>query len=176
MTGNITDVPFFSSDANLSRYVLSSPPFYYTSKPSVLESISDDTLATLGPIAVYWVYSFFFHILDSIESPLLGRFRIHDSAEIKSRNLVTRTGCMLWVAVQQVVQIIMAWYLVVDDIVLPGLGFLTDIPGMKNAVIYAAQLVLGEPTATRFLQAYGAQSVWLVYWWAIPLAQLTLAM
>jgi sphinganine C4-monooxygenase len=123
---------------------------------------------------MYWVYSFFFQILDSIDSPLLDRYRIHESAEVKSRNLVSRTSCLLWVAFQQVVQTVMAWYWMDEGKELPE--FLTNIPAIKDSVVSVARLLLGEATAAHFLRAYGARTVWFVYWWAIPLTQLTIAM
>lgn len=136
--------------------------------------MSDDILALVAPIAAYWIYSLFFHILDSIDSPLLDRYRIHDSAEIKARNLVTRTSCVLWVAFQQVIQTAMGWYWIDEDAGLPGV--LTDISSIRNATTFCARLLLGETTAARFLHAYGPQSVWFIYWWGIPLTQLVFAM
>lgn len=174
MATNLTDAPYLSNDASLSRYVLSSPAFYHASKPSVFPFMSDDVLALVSPIITYWTYSLFFHVLDSIDSPFLDRYRIHDSAEIKSRNLVSRTSCLLWVAFQQVIQTALGLYWMEEDKQLPG--FLSDVGAIRNVVVACARLVLGETTATRFLLAYGAQSVWFVYWWGIPVAQLVLAM
>ena len=174
MLANLSDIPYFSDDASLSRYVLGAPAFYWTPKPQGFDFISDDVLALVSPIVTYWIYSLFFHILDSIDSPFLDRHRIHDSAEVKSKNLVTRTSCLLWVAFQQVIQTLLGLYWMEEGKPLPPQ--LADVGHIKNNIVTIFNLLLGEATATRFLRAYGADTVWFTYWWAIPLGQLTIAM
>ena len=167
-------IPIFSDDTSLYNYVHSSPPFYFTSRPTVFNFMSDETMSLAAPIVAYWTYSLFFHILDSIETPLINRYRIHESAEVKAKNLVSRTNCFLWVLFQQVMQTALGYYWIDSQSEPPS--FLTDITKIRSAVLFGSKLLLGEATAVRFLRAYGPASVWFVYWWAIPAFQLVFAM
>lgn len=171
---NTTEIPFFSDDAGLYHYVHSAPPFYFTSKPTILESVSDEVLSLISPVATYWVYSLFFHVLDSVDATALNKYRIHESAEVKARNLVSRWSCFAWVVFQQIIQTTLGyWWLDSSD---EGTNFLTDVVSIRHGVVFSAKLLLGETTALKFLRAYGPASVWFAYWWAIPTAQLFFAM
>ncbi|KAH8118057.1 fatty acid hydroxylase superfamily-domain-containing protein [Phellopilus nigrolimitatus] len=174
MAGNITDVPFFSDNASLHHYVHAAPPFYFTSRPTIFNRISDETLSLVVPIVAYWGYSLFFQILDSLDWPLLNKYRIHESAEVKTRNRVTKTDVLLAVIFQQVIQTALGIYWMNGDEEVHSC--LTDLGSIRNAVIFGARHLLGEPTAVQFLRAYGPVSVWFLYWWAIPLGQLVFAM
>lgn len=174
MAGNITDVPFFSDNASLHHYVHAAPPFYFTSRPTVFNRISDETLSLVVPIVAYWGYSLFFQILDSLDWSLLNKYRIHESAEVKTRNRVTKTDVLLAVIFQQVVQTALGIYWINGDEDVHSC--LTDLGSIRNAVVFGARHLLGEPTAVQFLRAYGPVSVWFLYWWAIPLGQLVFAM
>ena len=176
MSSNLTDVPFFAdSDLGaLKHFVHSQPAFYHTSKPTVFEGMTDEVLALVSPFVAYWAYSIFFVALDSIEAPWIHRYRIHESAEVTSRNRVTKLGCFLWVLLQQVIQTVLGLYWMDTTESTPA--FLTDIEGIRNLVVYVAQTILGETTSNWFLLSYGASSVRFIYWCGYPIAQLVFAM
>lgn len=174
VTMNSTEIPFFSDSISLRHYVESAPPFYFTSRLTVLESMTDEVLALIAPVVTYWLYSLFFVVLDNIDTPLINKYRIHESSEVTARNRVSRLSCFLWVVFQQCIQTALGLYWMESTEGIPEL--LTDVQGIRNGVVFCAKLLLGENTALHFLRAYGPASVWFVYWWAIPVAQLFFAM
>ncbi|KAL5504121.1 SUR2 [Sanghuangporus vaninii] len=174
MAANTTEIPFFSEDNSLHRYVHSSPAFYHTPRRTILDSMSDEMLSLISPVVAYWVYSLFFHILDCTDAPWINKFRIHDSAEVKSRNLVSRWSCFFWVILQQVVQTLFGYFWM--DGSADTSSFLTDVASIRNGIVAAANLFLGEALALKLLRSYGPAAVWFAYWYAIPMAQLLFAM
>ncbi|THH01780.1 hypothetical protein EW145_g6851 [Phellinidium pouzarii] len=168
------DIPLFSGNASLQHYVYAAPPFYHTSRPAVLSQMSDASLALVLPVVVYWGYSLFFHLLDSIDTPWLNKHRIHDSAEVKSRNLASKSSVFLAVLFQQAVQTALGyvWMDAGEEVQ----SCLNDLQSIERAVIYCARFVLGDAAALSFLSAYGPASVKFLYWWGIPSAQLVFAM
>lgn len=175
MSDNATFATYAAEDVSLQHYVHASPPIYHTTRPHILDSVSDEMLSLIAPIVVYWVYSLFFHFLDSREWFFLHKYRIHESAEVKSRNLVSRSSVVWAVLFQQVIQTALGVYWmdgVPEEIQSP----LTNVSSIRNGVSIVARIVLGERTAESFLQQLGSQSVWFLYWWGIPLSQLVFAM
>ena len=136
--------------------------------------MSDEMLSLVAPVVLYWAYSLFFHVLDCIDAPWINKYRIHDSAEVKARNLVSRWSCFFWVLLQQAVQT--AFGLVWLDASDQPQTVLTNVSSIRNGVTYVANLFLDETTALRLLRSYGPATVWFAYWYAIPVAQLPFAM
>lgn len=177
MASNTTAaVPFFSDDAALSHYVHSVPqPFYYTTRPQVLSTMSDETLALVAPLAAYWIYSGFFQLLDSLPSHWLDRYRIHESEEMKARNLASKWDVLVAVLFQQVVQTLLGWIWMGAEEV--NNTRLADERWIRDVVLACAQFVLGKDgPAEIVLRVYGPATVRFLYWWGIPLAQLGFAM
>ncbi|KAI5122305.1 hypothetical protein M0805_002381 [Coniferiporia weirii] len=174
MAVNATDIPLFSDNAGLHHYVYAGAPFYYTPRPSVFTRMSDETLSLVLPIVTYWAYSLFFNFLDSIDAPWLNKYRIHESVEVKARNLVSKSAVLWAVLLQQVIQTALGFYWMGSGE--ENLTCLADLQSIKHAVTACTQPVLGEAAALRFLRAYGPAAVKLLYWWGIPSAQLLFAM
>ena len=63
-----------------------------------------------------------------------------------------------------------------DGVAVEATGPLADVLCIRKGIALGAKVLLGERTATSFLQSYGPQSVWFMYWWGIPLSQLIFAM
>ena len=58
-----------------------------------------------------------------------------------------------------------------------GIGAaLRDVVSIRDVVVFLARSVLRDDGAAPFLRAYGPSTVWFLYWWGIPLAQLVFAM
>lgn len=66
--------------------------------------ISDQSLALILPIVVYWAYSLLFHWISIKEFPWLEKYRIHDKEE-ETRNRVSLPDVIKAVIVQQVLQV-----------------------------------------------------------------------
>ena len=76
-------------------------------KPApLLPFVEDEVLAAAAPVAVYWVLSLLFHLLD--QTDLLASRRIHTPLELRSRNKVTLAKVIRDVVFQQVVQVAVA--------------------------------------------------------------------
>ncbi|GAW09989.1 sphingosine hydroxylase [Lentinula edodes] len=125
-------------------------PFYHSSQPTLIDGVSDPILTLAGPILAYWTLSLFFHYLDTAEWKWLEKYRIHESAEIQSKNLVSRTQVVWAVIFQQIVQ-----------------------TGLHHIAQYLAVImrILGTEREAQLLPMV----TYAVYWWVIPTLQLLLA-
>lgn len=151
-------------------------PFYYTARPHLSSWITDRHLSLLAPIAIYWVLSTVFHILDTLELPYFERHRIHESATVKSRNRATFWQVIWAVIAQQIVQTIVGLMLIDSDEVIMRDEVLADhVAAMGRIAPRVADVVMlavGPATGARFLEKHGQQVVNFAYWWAIPAIQL----
>ncbi|KAG0326093.1 hypothetical protein BGZ99_010148 [Dissophora globulifera] len=85
-----------------------------TVQAPLLPFISDQSLALLLPLIVYWVYSLFFHWISIQEFPWFEKYRIHDKEE-ETRNRVSLREVIKAVIVQQVLQTALGFIVVVAD-------------------------------------------------------------
>ncbi|KAF9432275.1 hypothetical protein BGZ76_011025 [Entomortierella beljakovae] len=76
--------------------------------------ISDQSLALVLPVVVYWVYSLFFHWISIQEFPWFEKYRIHDKEE-ETRNRVSLSDVIKAVIVQQVLQTALGFIVVLAD-------------------------------------------------------------
>lgn len=160
------------------------PPFYYSPRPRLVDDIPDHWLTLASPIIAYWSLSLFFHFLDTSGWKWIDKYRIHDSEEVKKRNLVSRSGVVIAVIFQQIIQTLMG-YVWLDE----------EVTG--NA---AAEIVKGlqqwerlvKPVVEAFLGFVGgyaglglrpaskdvlvAEVTYFVYWWGVPSFQFFCAM
>lgn len=152
------------------------PPFYYAPRRHLFDWISDRHLSLLAPIAIYWVLSTVFHILDTLELPYFERHRIHPSAEVESRNRATLWQVIYAVIFQQIVQTIFGVIVLDSDDVVLRTEILKDHMGamkwLAPRVADLTILILGPRFGLSVLESYGTQLVNFAYWWAIPAFQL----
>ncbi|KAJ6581346.1 sphingosine hydroxylase [Mycena capillaripes] len=145
----------------------SNVPWYYTYRPSLIEGVSDQHLALAAPILAYWLLSLFFHYLDTCDWKVLERYRIHDSAEVASRNRVSRTAVIWAVIFQQVLQTAL------------GLIWL----GKEHALVHdhgAKVAGIARQMAPVFGSSEDVQLIvsglaYFIYWWGIPMVQFLVA-
>ncbi|CCK68911.1 sphingosine hydroxylase KNAG_0B04760 [Huiozyma naganishii CBS 8797] len=78
------------------------PAKHIVPRPSLVEGIPDGILALIAPVVAYWVVSGFFHLLDTFN--LAEKYRIHPSAEVKSRNKAGRLEVLREVILQHCIQ------------------------------------------------------------------------
>lgn len=100
----------FNETANLHSNDLPPLPSYQlTLLPPLIAPIPDKLLTLLLPIAAYWVFSMFFHWIDTQD--YFPQYRLHTPAEVAKRNRVSRWEVIRDVVVQQVVQTAVGWLL-----------------------------------------------------------------
>lgn len=154
------------------------PPFYFNTRPSMFSWISDRNLSLLAPIAIYWLLSTVFHILDELELPYFEARRIHDSAEMKSRNRVGLWQVIKAVIFQQIIQTIFGLLILDNDETIYKTETLKDHLGsmrwLAPRIADAVFLLVGPTAGSRILETHGVQVVNFAYWWAIPSLQLFL--
>ncbi|CAJ1976871.1 unnamed protein product [Sphenostylis stenocarpa] len=68
--------------------------------------VSDELMGTFAPIVVYWVYAGFYHLL-----PPLDKYRLHTRKDEEKKNLVPFSTVVKGVLLQQLVQAIVALFL-----------------------------------------------------------------
>ena len=153
-------------------------PFYYSEQPSILPGVSDKTLSVVSPLVAYWALSLVFHALDTWgeTSIWLAKYRIHESAEVRSKNLVSKWQVVGGVILQQVIQTLLGVFWVDGED-----SALTDhtakMSRMSPILVQSTLLWTGNPhTAHSVLQAWGPHILHFVYWWAIPTLQLFFAL
>lgn len=168
----------------------------------MIPGVSDNVLQLLAPIIGYWVFSLFFHILDTYD--LFPQYRLHTPAEVLKRNHVSRFEVLRDVIIQQVVQTafgllvacvdppetigkedydvaVWAQRLRIGQRYLPGLIGLVGV----NAVSLAAKLQSNYPQmagalsggrySTRSFASWEILTAKAIYWAIIPCLQFVVA-
>lgn len=143
-------------------------PFYHSSQPTLIDGVSDPILTLAGPVLAYWTLSLFFHYLDTAEWKWFEKYRIHESAEIRSKNLVSRTQVVWAVIFQQIVQTVLGILWLSDD------SHGDYVQGLHYMARYLAVImrILGTEREAQLLPTV----TYAVYWWVIPTLQLLFAM
>ena len=146
-------------------------PFYYSSNTQLVDGVPDHLLTLAAPVIGYWVLSLLFHCLDISEWKWLDKYRIHESAEVKSKNLVTKSQVVWAVIFQQLVQTAL------------GLAVLSEqsshlvehqrqLQQIATFIGSALLTLLGHETHPCVV----ARVAELSYWWGIPCLQFLGAM
>ena len=143
-------------------------PFYYSPKAQLVDGIPDHLLTLAAPVIAYWALSLFFHFLDISEWKWLDKYRIHESEEAKSKNLVTKSQVVWAVIFQQVIQ--------------TGLGLAALSDDSSHLVNHRLHLLRIATYVERCLPWLSgsprvlARFTEFVYWWGIPALQFLGAM
>ena len=89
-------------------------PDYSVSEVTDLFSfISDFWLSMVLPVAVYWIVSIFFHLIDTFD--VWPQYRLHTPEEILKRNHATRYEVARDVIIQQIIQMATGAFLSISD-------------------------------------------------------------
>ncbi|KAF9054326.1 sphingosine hydroxylase [Panaeolus papilionaceus] len=142
-------------------------PFYYTKSTRLHPDIPDTVLTMASPVIAYWALSLFFHALDMSGWKWLDRYRIHEAAEVKQRNLVSRTHVVLAVIFQQVVQTTLGLLTLPGEVTTP----VDHVPELQRIATF---IQMWTPYHLNVLRL--SQVASFVYWWGIPAVQLFFAM
>lgn len=86
----------------MANNTITLPSYTLTPRPTLIPGVSDPLLQLLAPVVAYWVFSLFFHVLDTYD--WCAKYRLHTPAELLKRNHVTRYEVVRDVVVQQVIQ------------------------------------------------------------------------
>lgn len=146
-------------------------PFYYSYNHTLVKGISDHHLALVAPIAAYWSLSLIFHFLDTRDWKSLEKYRIHDSAEVASRNLVTRSQVVWAVIFQQIVQTFLGYFWLSDQPTETA-SHGEQMERIARILLPIVQRIAGGRIGPTVL----SNLVYYVYWWAIPALQFLFAM
>lgn len=149
-------------------------PFYHSPQESALPFVSDLTLSVVSPVLAYWVYSLFFHAIDTYD--LFPHARIHPPDEIAKRNKASRSQVVASVLVQQFMQMALAYIALVNETPQANVNHADAMRRVAPTVARAVLLLLGEARGLAVLARHGPRIVEFVYWWAVPGAQLLFGM
>ncbi|CCH58090.1 hypothetical protein TBLA_0A02900 [Henningerozyma blattae CBS 6284] len=84
------------------------PPISLKARPDLLSWMSDGTFALVAPVVAYWVFSLFFHVIDTFK--LLEKYRIHPPEEIASKNHASRLNVLAEVIFQHLLQTVVGFW------------------------------------------------------------------
>ncbi|GLB43434.1 putative fatty acid hydroxylase superfamily protein [Lyophyllum shimeji] len=157
-------------DVLLDGAKLTAVPFYYSHKPTVIAAVPDQHLALAAPVLAYWSLSLFFHCLDISGWKWLEKYRIHDSAEVATRNRATRSQVIWAVLLQQVIQTVLGLFWLTNEA--PVANHQEKIRAIALQLQPLVELVVGTQNAHTLLP----DLAWTAYWWAIPTFQFLFAM
>ncbi|KAI0353278.1 sphingosine hydroxylase [Trametes cingulata] len=172
---NNTTVPSFLDFYQL-HYLSTRTPLYYNPQPTFLPWLTDRTLLLTAPVIGYWLLSGFFHILDISGWKWLDKYRIHESSEIKARNLASRYEVIRDVLFQQFVQSLLALVFLVDTPGGDAVDHLSHMLHLAPRMAAVTRYVLGQDLGSRLLASRGAEGLYTLYWWAIPSAKVFLGL
>ncbi|BGP37868.1 Sphingolipid C4-hydroxylase sur2 [Rhodotorula kratochvilovae] len=148
-------------------------PAYLVQRDELVPGLSDKVLSVVAPVVVYWVFSLFFHLLDSLGWECLERHRIHEPEEVKSKNRVTPREVVYAVIVQQVIQTVVGFlWLVGDEDVADHAA---DLNAWGRTVAKVVVGLAGSRTGGEFMAKHGHRATELVYWWALPTLRMAFA-
>lgn len=146
-------------------------PIYHFQRESVIPGINDTTLSVIVPLVAYWTVSIFFTLLDYLELPFVEKYRLHESAEVTSRNRVTRSEVVRAVVLQQVVQTILGLLCLEEPTSVIGRDYLGEMRSYAEPVSLLVRILLPPQHARWVLGRFGKQITQWTYWWAVPVLQ-----
>lgn len=158
------------------HYLSTARPVYYSPRAHLVDWLPDHLLALAVPVIAYWISSIFFHILDISEWKWLDKYRIHESAEVKSRNLVTRAQVIRAVILQQIVQTIIGFFWMEKKLSGELVDHVGNMQRLEPMIARLLSWTVGEKMGARILDHDGALVLYTVYWWAIPTAKFLFGM
>ena len=136
---------------------ISQPVAKVTLQQSYIEGVPDTMIALVAPIVAYWVYSFYFHIIDVYQ--LLEQYRIHPSEEQLSKNRVTLPVVIRDVIFQHVIQTVTGLIVYVFES--------PPLTGFENAKLWAWRQNLPPFVPT--------VAIYLFYWYGISMIKIMTA-
>src|SRR5579859_1143932 len=81
----------------------------------ILPFMSDKLLSLFLPLAIYWLYAGFFHLVSIYKVPLFEKYRIRTAYEVETKNKVTLGEVIRGVLLQQLLQTLLGLLVVVAE-------------------------------------------------------------
>jgi sphinganine C4-monooxygenase len=170
--------PMSHFTTNDSHFLRTSHPFYYSTKPALFPGLTDHELALVLPVIAYWGFSLIFHLLDCSNLQWLEKHRIHESIEIRKRNIASKRQVIFTVLSHQFLQTFLGW-IFIDDVVNCG-GSIAKHLGAMQALVPTLQRLVHFVFGSKFGSYVWDQTaegiVYYAYWWGIPTLQFVFAL
>ncbi|KAG2110323.1 fatty acid hydroxylase superfamily-domain-containing protein [Suillus discolor] len=167
--------PFFV----IGKTVCLSPvriPFYFSLRQSIFDDIPDTYVALGAPVLAFWLMSLMFYCLDISGWRWLDKYRIHESEEVKSRNLATPWEVARAIIFQNVMQILVGFAWLTEPPAISVARCQSEMEGLGRTLVFVVPGLFGEETGMKILEQWGPGMTHWLYWWGIPAAQIFLAM
>lgn len=103
----------------------------------------------------------------------LEKHRLHESAEVKTRNLVTRAQVIKAVIFQQAIQTLLGVFWMTDHGNM--VDHSTEMQKLAVGMAKVLSLFMDGKTVQRLLDVAGGEFAYYAYWWFIPVAQFLFA-
>lgn len=157
--------------------IFHSYPFYYSPANSLIPGLSDPLLAVILPILAYWLTSAVFYCLDVSNWAWLDRYRIHDSAEISTRNRANPPEVFRAVILQQVIQTTLGYLWLSEVPESPDHSAAMRVVARALSSFGVLSLSPSDEQAYPLLGLFTSPWLsYLIYWYIIPAAQIVIAM
>lgn len=151
-------------------------PFYFSLRQNIFDGIPDTHIALAAPVLAYWLLSFVFYCLDISGWKWLDKYRIHESEEVKSRNLATRWEVARAVLLQHATQTVLGLAWLIESPEISVARCQSEMEALGRTLVWVVRHLLGEETGMKFLEQRGPGMTHWLYWWGIPAAQMLFAL
>lgn len=173
---NVTDPTLSLLSKSQLHFLAETRPVYYVGRPVLTPWMPDHILSLAAPVVAYWAASLFFHLLDISNAKCLEPYRIHDSEEVKSRNLASRWDVFQAVILQHVVQTAIGLWWMEDKPTGELVNHVAAMSSWGSTLLSILRLVLGDHKAMSVWLTHGHEMLYVVYWWTIPTLKFFLGM
>ncbi|KAG1811441.1 fatty acid hydroxylase superfamily-domain-containing protein [Suillus subaureus] len=151
-------------------------PFYFSLRQSIFDDIPDTYVALAAPVVTFWLMSLTFYCLDISSWRWLDKYRVHESEEVKSKNLVTPSEVARAMIFQNVMQTLvgLAWLTEPPEISVARCQ--SEMEGLGRMLVLVVQRLFGKEMGMKILELGGPEMTHWLYWWGIPAAQILFAL
>ena len=151
-------------------------PFYFAVRQNLFDGILDTYLALAAPLLAYWLMSLGFYCLDVSQWRWLDKYRIHESEEVKSRNLATPREVAWAVVLQHVMQTLLGYAWLNESPEISVARCQSEMEDLGRMLVLVVRWVMGEESGLKFLELRGPEITHWLYWWGIPAMQILFAL
>jgi sphinganine C4-monooxygenase len=173
---NFTDPALNLFSKSQLHFLADARPVYYVGRPALTTWLPDHLLSLAAPVVAYWLASLFFHLLDISNARWLDPYRIHESEEVKSRNLASRWEVFFAVIFQHVIQTAIGYWWMEDK---PAGELVDHVAAMASrapVLLSLLRTVLGDHRGMSVWLTHGHEMLYTLYWWAMPVMKFLFGM
>ncbi|KAG1876656.1 hypothetical protein DFJ58DRAFT_755578, partial [Suillus subalutaceus] len=135
----------------------------FSLRQSIFNGIPDTYVALAAPVLTFLLMSLTFHCLDISNWRWLDKYRIHESEEVKSKNLVTPWEVARAAIFQNSPEVSVA-------------RCQSEMDGLGRTLVLVVRRLFGKEMGIKILELRGPEMTHWLYWWGIPAAQILFAM